>query len=444
MTLNKHTIIAIGLGATILAVLLVYASLFRNLQEAREQQLDLAAQLVYIQDAAAGKESLEPPILTRQAELAEQQAALEAAQLQLPSPLDSTDVLAEIVTTAAIHRVNLRQIQALEPREASVEGFSYRVQSYRAVVVGPLDALNAFLEALESGPLSSLSLPETQIQALPTPTPPITGAVTPSPPDYEATCILEIYTRALPDDLTGASTPQPIMEPAARIEQLQQLLTQAETEKDWEHAISLMLTLRQLQPAAAENDERLALFYVQAGEQQLSASRYAEAGQSFRAALTLQANNPAALLGLARLTLLTPTPTPPPTETPTATPTPSATPTATPRPFPYYVTHLGFSANSRYPALGCSWFGIYGRVTDAGNYPVAGIAVKIWGADWDGYSNTTVASGEYELYLDNHPKKEPWYVQLFSGATAISERVTVESREDCNAAQIQLNWKRED
>lgn len=442
MTFSKHTLIAIVLGALGVAVLLVYLLLFRNLQEAQEQRLDLEVQLTSIQEAAAGKESLQPQILTHEAELAAQQAALDAAQLQLPSSINTIDVLAEIVTVAAIHRVSLRQIQALEPRDASVEGFSYRVQSYRAAAVGQLEALNAFLEALEAGPAISLSLPEAQLRLLPTPTSQPTQTAPQNPAIYEATFILEIYTRLLPDGVSDESTPQPLMEPEARVEQIKQLLTQAEVEENWENAISLMLVLRQLQPEAVADNERLALFYVRAGHQQLDAGRYQEADRSFRAALTWQANHPEALLGLTKLTLLTPTPTLPPTETPTPKPTPTATPTATPRPFPYYVAHLGFSANSRYPALGCGWFGVYGRVLDASNYPVADVTVKIWGADWDGYAVTTLANGEYEFYLDNRPKKELWYVQLFSGAKAISERASVESREDCSAALIQLDWKR--
>lgn len=442
MTFNKHTLIAIVLGAMGVAVLLVYLLLFRNLQQAQEQRLDLEVQLTHIQAAADGKEPLQPQILTRQAELAAQQAALEAAQLQLPSAINITDVLAEIVTAAAIHRVSLRQIQALEPRDASVEGFSYRVQSYRAVAVGQLEALNAFLETLESGPVISLSLPETQIRLLPTPTPQPTQTAPQNPAVYEATFILEIYTRLLPDGVSDESTPQPLMEPEARVEQLKQLLTQAEVEGNWENAISLILALRPLQPEAVKDNERLALFYVRAGNQQLDAGRYEAADQSFHAALTLQPNHPEALLGLTRLTLVTPTPTALPTGTPKPSPTPNPTPTATPRAFPYYVTQIFFSANTRYPGSGCDWFGVYGRVLDASNYPVAGLAVKIWAADWDGYTVTTQASGEYEFYLDNHPKKNVWYVQLFSGATAISERARVDSREDCSAALIQLDWKR--
>jgi hypothetical protein len=81
-------------------------------------------------------------------------------------------------------------------------------------------------------------------------------------------------------------------------------------------------------------------------------------------------------------------------------------------------------------------------VSDANNYPVTGLTVRIWANNWPGVSTTTGGNGEYERYLDNHPRQEQWIVQLQQNGAPVSQAIVVESRADCNSTQIQMDWRR--
>jgi tetratricopeptide (TPR) repeat protein len=243
------------------------------------------------------------------------------------------------------------------------------------------------------------------------------------------------------------TTPVPPHTPVsaqARISQLKPLVDQARQEGDWERAISLLLAMRQIGATDPALDDQLVEAYIKEGQRRLAAGHYGLAGANFRAALDLRPDNVEAQAGLRILQVLTPTSTPSTTPTPTSTSTgtPTLTPTITLTPMPYYALNLNFGSNTRYPSLGCSWFGFYGRVWGANNYPLTGITVRVWADGWAGVSTITSGSGEYEQFLDNHPKQERWKVQLFENGVAASPVVQVESRADCGATQIQLDWRR--
>lgn len=442
--MNKRTLTIIALAAGGIFILLAYVYILHNTDLEREKQRDLEPQLTAMSASQEGQESIHAALVTRQVELTTAEAQLAAVQLALPSEVDSTEVLAEVVTTAAIHRVNLSRIVAHAPTTVTLEGLAYRILVYDIAAEGDLAHVAAFLGALESGPIGSMTLDGVQIQVQATPTPNPTLASTMEPPSYRANLSLKIYTRIA----TPGAGPLPpvatLVSPEKRIQQLETLLTQAQQEQDWEHTISLLVVMRQFQPEKQELDAQLVEAYVQAGQQRLTTGQYEWAGENFRAALALEPENVAAQTGLVQLALLTPTPTATPTQTPTPTPTstPTITPTATATPLPYYVAHLERSANTRYPSLGCGWFGFYGKITDSGGYPVQGLSVHIWARDWVGITTVTSASGEYELYLDDHPKKETWFLQLHAGGKSISPAISVESHADCGSALIRVDWKR--
>jgi hypothetical protein len=231
---------------------------------------------------------------------------------------------------------------------------------------------------------------------------------------------------------------------------------------DWERAISVLLLLRQIQPSDVTLKARLVEAYVHQGQRLLAAGQYDRAGAEFYAALTLQPDNQEALAGMTRLMALTPTPTatvtgtatptPTPTPIPTLTPSvpptqrptaaPTLTPTPTPTPMPYTAVHLSFGPNTRYPNLGCSWFGFTGRVVDAYGYPIQGITVRISGTNWEGVQTSTSVSGDYEQFLNNSPRQGKWFVQLLRDGTAISDVVTVDTEANCDKAVIQVDWRR--
>ena len=441
--MNKRTLTIIGLVIGSLLILLAYGYLLNQIKLEQETQKNLKAQLQPLQTSLAEEGEGSDQLATRQAELALLEEELAQAERALPSEIDSTEVLAEVVTTAAIHRVNLSQITARAPSTASLSGLDYRVLIYDITAKGALPALASFLEALESGPIGSMTLNQVQIrgEATPTPNPDLNIATAAAP--YRAQLSLKIYTRILPPGV-NLPTATPFISTAERANQIENLLAQAQLEKDWERAISLLVVLRQLQPARTELDSQLASAYVGAGRQQFAAGQYPQANQNFRAALTLRPENVDAQTGLAQLSMLTPSPTTAPTETPepTTTGTPTLTPTPSKTPLPYFTTKINRSTNTRYPELGCDWFGFYGKISDSNGYPVAGLNVHIWAEEWSGITTTSSSSGEYELYLDNHPKSETWWVQLFSNGTPVSAGVKVDTQDDCGSAQIELNWKR--
>lgn len=457
--MSRRTVGVIGLVGGLLLVGLVFVLLLRGIWQEQDRQQWLEDQIAPLEIALASQkgEALELP--TRQAELqaarAEQatvQAELVAARLAFPSEVDSTEVLAHVVTAAAIHDVNLRQLQARAPMTVTVEERAYLIYAYDVKVEGEMDRLSAFLTDLESGPVETMSLDQLRIEALPTPTPGALSGLAPSegPEVYQASLVVMVRVRLAGPDTTPlppGGTPIP---PELRAQELETLLEQARQAQDWERAISLLLALRQVHPTDPALDVQLVEAYVLEGQRRLAAGQYELAGADFRAALALQPDNWQALTGLTALAALTPTVpptatyTPTPTETPTETPTPSPTltPTVTLTPMPYYVLHLSSGPNTRYPDLGCRWFGFAGKVVNAYGYPVVGARIRIWSYSWSGVWTTTTASGEYEQYLDDNPRQEQWLVQLYEGDVAVSDVVTVDSRADCGSMLIRMDWQR--
>jgi tetratricopeptide (TPR) repeat protein len=468
--MSKRVLVTAAVAASVLAVATLYGLLLRGILLERGQQASLEEQIELVATALAAQQEEGQALPTRQAELEAAQsdlAAVEgklvAARLAFPSELDSTEVLADVISAAAIHRTNLRRVQAREPVTVTIESSTYRLLAYDVAVEGTLDAVSAFLVALESGPIGTMSLDNIHLQAPPTPAPTLENATpiptpTEGPPLYQVSLVVQVYLRQM---APGSTTGPPAGTPASaadRVQELKALLEQARQTEDWERIISLLLALRQLDPSDLSVDGQLVEAYAREGQRRLAAGQYEQAATNFRAALALQPDNAEALAGVAALAALTPTPTatptlqPTPTSTPTPTatrkpantpkPAPTATPTVTPMTVPYYVLNLSFGANSRYPDLGCKWFGFAGRVTGSSGYPLAGIRLHVWAPGWDGVWTTTSASGDYEFYLDNHPRQERWLVQVYEGEQAASEALTVDSRADCSAAVIQLDWRR--
>lgn len=475
--MNQRIVRIIGALVGIVLIGLAYGLIVRSVLLARTEQATLEDQIAPLEAVLAGQEDETQALPMRQVELATvqaEQATVEAelmnARLAFPSEVDSTEVLAHIVAAAAVHGADLRQLHARAPYTVTVDAVIYRVLAYDVKAQGELDTLSAFLTALDAGPVGTVTLDQVRLETWPTPTPPPpTPGSTPDtrPTDnlvlYQASLVVQVYVR--PVEIGTSPSPSEItpVSPEERARQLGALLEQARQEMDWERVISLLLILRQIRPSDLTLEAQLVEAYVREGQRWLEAAQYEQAGNDFQAALALEPDNSEALTGMQALMALTPTPLPTPTATPTPTgrppdtptPTPSptathsptpkpptATPTPTATPMPYYVLHLSFGANTRYPDLGCAWFGFAGRVTDAYGYPVAGVTVRIWAPGWDGVQTTTTASGEYEQFLDNKPRQEQWLAQLYVGSSAVSDIVTVDSRADCDAMIIHLDWRR--
>lgn len=446
--MSKRTIAIVGIAAGALAVLLLYALIVSGILDERRQQAALADQAAPLDTALAEQGEGALVLLTRQAELATLQAELLEAQFAFPSEVDSTEVLAHIVTASALYNVNLRQIQARNPVTAALEASTYRIFAYDVEVEGALENISAFLTGLESGPIGTLLLDQVRLEEIPSPTPPPTPAPAAAPAGdhvlYRATLVIEVFVRLAEPGTTPLPSVHTPVSPEEQISQLKELLGQARQEEDWERAISILLALRQIAPPDPMLDALLVEAYVRDGQRRLAAGQYDQAGADFRAALALQPESAEALAGMAAVVALTPTPTPTPTATPTdtPTPTPTITPTVTPTPLPYYVSQISFGPNNRYPDLECDWFGFVGKVTDYGGYPIEGVRVHVWAYLWEGVWTKTLASGDYEQYLFPGPRLEIWYIQLFDGETAVSEAVRVDSEPDCNKTVITVNWQR--
>jgi tetratricopeptide (TPR) repeat protein len=457
MTMSKRTIGIIGAAVGVLLIIVLYGLIIRGILQERDQQAALEDQIAPLEAGLGGQQGEGSLLGARQSELATLQAKLVAAQFAFPSEIDSTEVLAHIVTTAAVHRVNLREVQSRTPSTSTVGAGTYRVFSYDVEVEGDLDAVSGFLADLEAGPIETLVLNHIHLDAQPTPTvfptlpPPLptltlppTPTPTEDPPVYRTSLLVEVYVRLAEPGATPLPPVGTSISPEERTRQLQELLVQAREEEDWERAISLLLVLRQMRPSEPTFERLLVDAYVRDGQRRLAAGQFDQAAADFQAALALQPNNNEAIGGMSVLQALTPTSTPLPTSTPTETPTPTPTitPTLTPTPLPYYVLHLSFGPNERYPSLGCDWFGFAGRITDPGGYGVAGVTVRVWAPGWPGLQQTTGVSGEWEQFLDSRPRHETWLVQLYEQGIAVSEVITVESRASCDSMLIEMDWRR--
>ncbi len=443
------------LGAVIgsLAMLVVFALIIGEIQHQTELQSGYADQIGPVRSALTAQAGGAQVVQTRQAELVTVEADYNAAQLSFPTEVDSTEVLAHVIATAALNRVTLRSIQAREPVSSTVGSSSYLIFAYDVAAEGELDNVSAFLTQVEKGPVGTLNLDQITIQALPTPVATLTplptlhaiSSPTPTidPPLYRTSLVIIVRVRLAGAGTTPVAPRTPISQ-QARIDQIKKLLEQARQQDDWAYSISLLLALKQLGSTDPSIEPMLIEAYLNDGQRRFDAGQYDQAGADWRAVLEIDPANEAADTQLRLLVVLTPTPTPTitPTPSPTRTPTPSPTPTIGPTPWPYYVLNLVATGNTRYPRLGCNWFGFFGRVSTASNYPVAGLTVKITAPGFDGVKTTTSASGEYEIYLDNHPREERWQVELRQNGSSVSAVTEVDSQADCGSNQIELDWRR--
>lgn len=434
--MNERILRTVGMTLGFLVLLAAYGVVWVAMRAQRQQQANLEEQVAPLHTALALHREGAGVLPTRQAELATLEAQRLQMQFAFPSEVDSTEVLAHIVTTAAIQGVNLRQLQALEPVSVTVGAGTYRVLAYQVQAEGELASLSAFLTALESGPVSTIALDQIQLEAQPTPTP---SSSEPSslPPLYRASLVVEVYMRLAGPEITPLP-PAGTISPQERVRELEALVEAARREEDWARVVSLLSVLRSFRPHDSELAAQMVQAYLCDGQRRLDAGQFQLAEADFRAALEVDPDNQEAMEGLERLAALLPTATPTATRTPAPTATPSPLPTA----LPYYVLSLQFGPNTRYPDLGCGWFGFVGRVTDVSGYPVPGLTVKVWASDWAGVQTTTSPSGEYEQYLDNHPRAEHWLIQLYERGGAVSPVVAVDSRAECGAAAIRVDWRR--
>jgi tetratricopeptide (TPR) repeat protein len=434
--LNRRIlIISAGL---ILTVLVAHALLWRGTQQQEQNREALQTEIAPLRAAMEEQEEALPILATRQAELEALQTQLQVADISLPSEVDSTAVLAEIVAQAAIHEVKLNEIQAETPLTHTVEGIDYRILTYNVTAQGELAAVAGFLNALETGPIAGIALRDVGIEYHPAP-----ATETPQPtPFYRGQVDVQITTRLLSAE-QNATLAAPLSS-EERAQQLEVLVEEAKEEAAWERAVDLLIVLRQLRPQESVLQDELITAYVRAGQQLLAQEQYEQATQYLQAALTLDPDQSEAQEALALLTALTPTATPTvtPTPEPTATGTPTLTPTPSLTPMPYYVANLQRTANDRYPTLGCNWFGFYGKITDVNGYPVPGVNVHLWAQEWSGITTTSSSSGEYELYLDDNPRKETWFIQLYAGGAPISNPIEVETYDDCGSSLVRMDWKR--
>ena len=450
--MSRKTLTLILIGVVVVLAVIGYVLIARSITSQRDAQTGLDQQIEVAQAGVTARKQGALVVETRQAELSTAQASLGQTQFTFPSEVDSTEVLAHIIATGALNRVNLREIRARAPISTTLNSSVYLIYTYDVRAEGTLADVSTFLDKVESGPVGTLLLDQIKLQVLPTvatatPLPTVNLAPLPTPttdpPIYSTSLTVIVYVRQASANTTPAPPRTPISS-QARIDQLKPAVEQARQQGDWDRVISLLLAWRQIGPTDPALDSQLVEAYLKEGQRRLTAGQYDLAGANFRAVLDLQPDNAEAQAGLRILQVLTPTPTPSATPTPTSTSTgtPTITPTITMTPMPYYVLALNFSPTTRYPSQGCNWFGFFGRVSDARNYPIAGLTVRIWADNWPGVSTTTGGSGEYERFLDSRPRQERWIVQLLENGAPVSPAIQVESREDCNSTQIQMDWRR--
>jgi Tfp pilus assembly protein PilO len=403
------TIVAASIGA--LVVLVAYGVLIRSIMHERSEQEELQARIGPLETAVAAEQAGADVLPIRQTELAQLEAELHQAQLAFPSEVDSTEVLAHVVATAAVNRVNLRQVQAQEPITTAVGTGTYRILPYEVEVEGELAAVSAFLVDLESGPISTLTLDEISVQAQPTPTPtPATagsGAAAPTPDPllpgdpilYRISLLLQVFVRLVEP---GTAEPGPAgtqVSPQERIEELNGLLDEARQEEDWDRAISILIVLRQIDPSDSTIDEQLLEAYLLDGARRLAAGQYEQAAEDYRAALAIDPDNADAIAALTSMNALTPSPTPRPTRTPTPTP---SEPWATLSPMPFTCQY-----QLRLPPY-ANWTGVAGRVQNLAGEPLPGYYVVV--ECCQGCGQTTVQAGASATVNSTYGSQAAWEV----------------------------------
>lgn len=149
---------------------------------------------------------------------------------------------------------------------------------------------------------------------------------------------------------------------------------------------------------------------------------------------------------------VTPTPTvtdtpltPRATSTPTATETPEASPTSPPTitptraPFDYALRNGSITYTSNFANnAGCDWAGIAGVIFDTGGNPQLAVTVEVSSGDFRqtvvSGSNTSYGTSGWEVYLNNEPIDQTFFVQLLSSTgTALSPRVEVKMVDSCQS-----------
>ncbi|HEY77386.1 MAG TPA: hypothetical protein G4O00_14610, partial [Thermoflexia bacterium] len=274
--MNSRALKIAGVSLGFALLLAAYGAIGIAIRAERQRQADLEQQIAPIQTAVALQREGGAVLPTRQAELATLQAQREEFQFAIPSEVDSTEVLAHIVATAAAQGVNLRRLEARDPFTVTVGSRAYWVLGYAVQVEGDLAAVSAFLTALESGPIGTLVLDQVQVEARPTPTstPPSASSNTPvpPPPPYRATLIVQVYTRETGPE--GSSVLPPTLSPQERTRQLERLVDEARQQGDWTRVISLLLVLRSDRPDDPDLEAQLVEAYVRDGQRRMLAGQF--------------------------------------------------------------------------------------------------------------------------------------------------------------------------
>lgn len=183
--MNKRVIAIISAVAGAVLILALYGLIVRGILREREQQAALEMQIEPFEMALADQQGGAQVLPTRQAELATLQAELAEIQIAFPSELDSTDVLDHILTSAANQGVTLSQVlQIGDTLTDTVGADTYYVFTYDVQVEGRLDAIAAFLAALESGSIETLILDQISLEVQPTPA-----------AEYQTSLVVKVYVR---------------------------------------------------------------------------------------------------------------------------------------------------------------------------------------------------------------------------------------------------------
>jgi hypothetical protein len=179
---SKRNLIVVVAAAGGVLILLLYGLIVRSILNERRDRVLLEDDIFMMEGVLSGQQG-DQVLSTREAELAVLQATLEAAEFAFPSEMDSTEVLDYIFTAAADNGVNLSYVQAHEPVTGTLGSSIYRVFAYDVEVEGELGTIPAFLAALESGDIETLTLSQLCWEAQPE------SAL------YRATLVVQVYFR---------------------------------------------------------------------------------------------------------------------------------------------------------------------------------------------------------------------------------------------------------
>ncbi len=182
--MNKRVLVIVGIVAALL-IAVPYLLILRGIASERQQQAALEERIEILEAGLTGQgEGGAGLVTTRQAELATAQAELAAAQFAFPSEMDNTGVVAYILSTAGGSGATILRVEARDPLTATIGSGAYIAFAYDVEVEGELDALNAFIAALESGPIETLIVDQIRLESRTTPQPP-----------YRASLVVQVYVR---------------------------------------------------------------------------------------------------------------------------------------------------------------------------------------------------------------------------------------------------------